>query len=84
MTPDYGVECLYCEGSGCGWRTLVHRIGQWGEAWWPLVRRRGQWEVGLAITQKSYNVSFFVNEVLDYVNLLNLSFVSPCIIVQFK
>jgi hypothetical protein len=28
MTPDYGVECLYCEGSGCGWRTLVHRIGQ--------------------------------------------------------
>jgi hypothetical protein len=70
IIPDYWFECLYCERSGSDWTTAVHKISQWGKAWWSLVRRAGQWEVELVVTQKSYKVSFFVEEALGHVNLL--------------
>jgi len=32
MMPDYWIECLYSEGTGCDWTAPIHKINQKGKA----------------------------------------------------
>jgi hypothetical protein len=48
MMPDYWIECLYSEGTGCDWTAPIHKINQKWKAychWFEETKMRGRWRV---------------------------------------